>query len=749
MWRFFALCVVPALVQSSADGLKPLPRTVGAQFQTASANSGSASDRCMSRLVVGVDYYPEQWAFHDLHADVQAIKEDLGADLIRIGEFMWHEIQPHPDVFNFTLLDAVLKAAEEVGLEVMLGTPTATMPAWLANSHPEVMLQFPDSAEGYAGASASFGGRRQYSFTSPVYKSYVQKLVEQLAERYGQRQSITFWQVDNELGHEGSDLDFSEHSREQWRLWLSKQYGDIDKLNEDWGTVFWGVTYNTFDEIPLPKFTVPGSHLSLNENFRSNQNPGMLLDFRRYRRDAIAEFANLQVRILRSKKVLGCVTTNAPGGFWAKALDHNDIFAEMDIPAYDNYPVWGGSLVPDTPSAVGLKMDAVRGWALSSTGHTGWMVAEQLIGAQGHDIIGFTPRPGQTRAWAAASFLHGAISVNFFRYRAAVFGQEQFCYGILDHTTPRGTGRKWKEAKSLYQLARSHENLWLAPVEAQIAVLYDTDNIFAWQAQPQSNAFQFESEVHRLYYPFWRNGATVDVLSVRHMLGNDKAERWLQERYRVLVLPATMLTDDRLPAFVEQFVRGGGSVWIGYRSDLKDKRGQIRRTPSRLAKLAGVEVAEIESLNLGAQRSTLKRSGDGPPMTADATVWREGLHILTGQNTSTKSLFHYTDSFFGSEGYVAVTQRELDGASGGEVIYVGAGIDQDSLVPFAAATIKRQGVHSAGASTDPNVEQALRRDRNGKTWQVTINHGEVAVSSSEHGPSLLPFEVSIKEAYVV
>jgi beta-galactosidase len=703
---------------------------------------------CANRVVVGVDYYPEQWPLQDLQGDIRAIKEDLGANLIRIGEFMWHELEPREGQFNFTLLDHVLDAAEDVGLEVMLGTPTATMPAWLYKMHPDIATQFPDSPEGYAGATPAFGGRRQYSFTSLEYISHVERLVTKLAERYGQRKSIAFWQVDNELGHEGSDLDFSWNSVKAWREWLEAKYkSDISKLNQAWGTVFWGVTYNDFDEIPAPRFTVPGGGLSRNENFRSNHNPGMLLDFRRFRRFAVASFAELQVDILRKSSVLGCVTTNAPGGFWGKALDHNDIFAKMDIPAYDNYPVWGGSLKPNTPSQVALSLDTVRGWALMQTGKTAWMVAEQLIGAQGHDIIGFTPRPGQTRAWAAASFLHGAIGLSFFRYRAAVFGQEQFCYGILDHSTPRGTGRKWSEAKSLYDLALANANLWLAPLEAEVAVLYDSDNIFAWQAQPQSSAFDFESEVHRLYYPFWRNGVAVDVISIRHILGDEQQERWLQSKYRVLVLPATMLTDDRLPLVLEQFVEHGGSVWIGYRSDLKTQEGQIRRTPSRLAKLAGVEIAEIESLNIPLTYTLQNASKD----VAKAEVWREGLKVTKGlaDHSPATVVWNYTDKFFASQGYAAVTRREVGGPTGGEVVYIGTGIDEDALVPLAADSIKRQGVLAAGTGASSSVEQMLRRDRTGKLWRVAINHDEEPIDDADRtGARLAPFEVSIREASV-
>jgi len=86
----------------------------------------------------------------------------------------------------------------------MLGTPTATMPSWLYKKHgEEIMQKGPDSPEGYAGATPAFGGRRQYSFNSAIYRSYADRVVSMLAERYGNRTVVEVWQVDNELGHEG------------------------------------------------------------------------------------------------------------------------------------------------------------------------------------------------------------------------------------------------------------------------------------------------------------------------------------------------------------------------------------------------------------------------------------------------------------------------------------------------------------------------------------------------------------------
>merc|ERR1712136_651702 len=202
----------------------------------------------------------------------------------------------------------------------------------------------------------------------------------------------------------------------------------------------------------------------------------------------------------------------------------------------------------------------------------GFTVAEQLIGAQGHDIIGYTPRPNQIVAWSAQTLLHGATAVSFFRWRAAVFGQEEFCYGVLDQTTEQGAGRKWKEAQALYALARSHQNLWLQPVAARVVVLYDTENNFMWQGQPQSTAFSFEGEAHRLYYPFWRQGAAIDVLASERALRLWPTADALLDQYRVILLPSPMYISDELAPVLEEFVVKGGALWIGFRSDLKDLR---------------------------------------------------------------------------------------------------------------------------------------------------------------------------------
>ena len=83
-------------------------------------------------MLLGVDCYPEQWEAERLEEDLDGIVE-LGCNVIRIGEFAWHDMEPEEGRFDFSFFDRVIKKAGERGLSIIFGTPTAAPPAWLAH----------------------------------------------------------------------------------------------------------------------------------------------------------------------------------------------------------------------------------------------------------------------------------------------------------------------------------------------------------------------------------------------------------------------------------------------------------------------------------------------------------------------------------------------------------------------------------------------------------------------------------------
>ena len=182
-------------------------------------------------MLLGVDYYPEQWERLMADGDLDRIKE-LGCNVIRIGEFAWHRMESKEGEYDFSFFDEIIDKARARELKVIFGTPTATPPPWLIHKHPDI-LQVDDR-----GINRVYGGRHTFCFSSAIYIEYCKKIVSRLAAHYKNETNIIAWQVDNELGHEGSDVCWCEKCVTGFRARLKEKYGDIAKLNEVYGTVY-------------------------------------------------------------------------------------------------------------------------------------------------------------------------------------------------------------------------------------------------------------------------------------------------------------------------------------------------------------------------------------------------------------------------------------------------------------------------------------------------------------------------------
>ena len=84
------------------------------------------------------------------------------------------------------------------------------------------------------------------------------------------------WHVDNELGCHNAHC-YCDVSAAAFRGWLRERYGDLDALNDAWGTAFWSQRYGDWDEI-LPPRTAP-----------TFANPTQQLDFRRFSSDELLD----------------------------------------------------------------------------------------------------------------------------------------------------------------------------------------------------------------------------------------------------------------------------------------------------------------------------------------------------------------------------------------------------------------------------------------------------------------------------
>ncbi|OZB80394.1 MAG: beta-galactosidase, partial [Microbacterium sp. 14-71-5] len=214
------------------------------------------------RLRFGGDYNPEQWPSDVWDEDVTRMKQ-AGVTTATVAVFAWARLEPYPGVYDTAWLDDVLDRLHAGGVRVLLATATASPPVWLARDFPDTL---PVSEN---GVRLEFGSRQQYSPASATYREHALRLVEMLAQRYGQHPAVEGWHVNNEYGCH-VPYSYDEESAAAFRTWLQARYGTVEELNRAWGTAFWSQLYTSFDQVEPPRAA---------PTFR---NPTQLLDWDRF-----------------------------------------------------------------------------------------------------------------------------------------------------------------------------------------------------------------------------------------------------------------------------------------------------------------------------------------------------------------------------------------------------------------------------------------------------------------------------------
>lgn len=621
---------------------------------------------------LGVAYYPEQWPKAMLHEDLDRIVE-MGANSIRIGEFAWHMMEKTPGQYDFSFFDQVVAEAQKRGLSVVFGTPTATFPAWLAKAYPEILAMNAD------GTSRVFGGRRQYCFNSEVYRTFSERIVGQLVSHFADQKHLTVWQVDNEFGHEGSDVCFCPKCHRAFQVYLKDHYQTIDVLNETYGTIFWGQTYNDFQEIPMPLATI------------TTHNPLLKLDWSRFRSYSLNTFARGQIDVIaKNKGKHQTITHNFFGGYFDRQYDQNDLSESLDFVSFDNYPVWGGLDEPIEPAEIALAHDYMRGLKQKN-----FWILEQLIGAQGHDAIGYLPRPNQAIMWATQAMARGCEALYFFRYRGFNKGQEQYCQGILD--PHNDTNDKFEDAKKFFKTIKDHEAHLMSEIKAEIALLYDYDNRWSWHGQVQSSTFDYTQELLRHYRNVHALNLPIDVLAIQKDFS----------KYKLVLLPAMQMIDQGLAKRLETYVAAGGTLIVGFRTGTKDRDNNLHfgmKAPGYLRDLTGVQVAQYEALGHHKSVAILKEGHQ----VGVGTVWRD---LLIADQA--KVLMSYDAPY---DQYAAVTHNAY---GKGNVYYIGSGLDKTSMHALYHRIIEDIGlpyIHT------PEGLEVIKRVAEGKEKTFVMNH---------------------------
>jgi beta-galactosidase len=659
-------------------------------------------------LIFGVDYYPEHWEKERWKQDFRRMRS-MGFTAVRLMEFAWASLEPKEGVFDFSLFDEVVSMAENEGLKLVLGTPTATFPIWLFEKNPGIVQRHP------SGMLKDFGNRRQACLNAPVYLEAVERIVSVVAEHFGQNPNIVGWQIDNEVGHEGSDRCICENCRMEWHRWLERKYVRIEDLNRVWGTVFWSTTYMEFDQVPVPRLQVGTA-----------QNPSLQLDYDRFCSDSAVEFVRMQAELLRKRiRPEQWLTTNLYPTPHSPVIDMEELFSSLDMVSYDNYPVWGDQDEPMPYFAVSYILSYIRGLKPERQ----FSIMEQFTGIQGHACLGYLPPPQQVRLWTNQAIAHGADSIFYFRWRTARFGQEQLCYGLhLADDQPIEATQELVE--NIQKNSSSFASFVHQPVPAEACLLYDKDNARLFKEQYLSQGMVlkpsphmqigYDAEMIRAYSPFSIFNVNADVRSVSSV---DLT------KYRFVSLPLYQMVDPGFVRELERWVEKGGHLIIGWRSGVRDLNNYAVQEPlpGLFTELAGIKITGFESLN---KNEIPIRIGAIP---AKGGVWAD---LLTPY--SAKPLGYYTDKKRHYRGTPCVTMNQY---GRGVVYYLGTSPNPIGIFLLYRSILKKAGLkpkyHGMG------VEVVHRRSQDGRELNVILNH--TAKNKRVRGERVSPYGTVIKQ----
>lgn len=531
-------------------------------------------------MYFGVDYHPEQWVYPyggtpenpeaAWERDIELMRH-AGINVVRLGEFTWGLCEPEEGRYDFGWLKRVMDMLGKAGIQVVLATPTAAPPVWLARKHPEIL------PVDERGLRKHEGTRRAVCLNSDIFWNYSKRIVEQLAKAVGKHPQLIAWQIDNGLGGHFTEASFNEDTRRDWQGWLEAKYETVDRLNELMGLRHWGQLVTAWEQVPMP-MAAPTVH-----------NPALVLDWCRFCSDTIVQFVKMQAELLRQFTPNCPVTTNLRP--LVHRFDHFDLAEVIDFVSIEStgaLKARSAEIACEIDMLRSLKKTGIR----TPDGEVGFWVMEQKAGNVTWQEVNSLVRPGVLRMFTYQLVSRGATAVLFFRWRQPRFGTEKFHGAVLSHNA-RSDGRVFKEISQL-----GDEMKLLAPslkgtaVQAETCILYSHDNEWALQQPNQPNKF-FNLREHILlfYTALHDRNIAVDFARPAEDLS----------RYKLVFAPSLHLLSGGEADRLKLFVQNGGTLVSTFNTGLVDEHNMAPDTgyPHDLTELFGLEVVEFDQLPPG------------------------------------------------------------------------------------------------------------------------------------------------------
>jgi beta-galactosidase len=642
-------------------------------------------------MYFGVDYYPEHWVFphggtsENPEAQWQQDAELMvkaGINVVRVGDLSWGLCEPRDGKFEFDWLKRVMDIMGKAGIEVVLATPTAAPPVWLAQKHPEIL---PLDEKGIPRRE---GTRHAVCFNNDTYWNYSKRIVQAMAKALGKHKQLVAWQIDSGIGGHQTEWSFNEDTRLEWQNWLKLKYETVERLNQELGLRYWGQVVSAFDQIPMPMYA-PTAH-----------NPALLLDWARFSSDTIVAFLRMQADVLRELTPGIPLTTNLRA--LLRRFDHFDVAKIVDFVSIESNAVIkskAAELACDIDILRSLKKDDVR----TPDGDYGFWVIEQKAGQVNWQDVNSLVRPGVIRLFTYQLLSRGASGVLYYHWRQSRIGFEKFFGAVLPHHL-QTNNRVFREISQI-----GEEIKLLAPalkdtrVVAEACILYTHDNHWALQQPMQPNKFfNLRDHIQLFYTALHDRNISVDFARPSEDLS----------KYKLVFAPSLHLLSGGEADQIKLYAQNGGTVVGTFNTGLVDEHAMapVNGYPHDLTDLFGLEVLEFDPLPPGEENHLTFKGAFPTSHMHPARLWCDIIEPKECQVLAT-----YAKDFYA--GRPAMTMHAF---GLGKAVYIGTQSHQQFY--YDIVDWLRQMCNLHPLLKVPDTVQVSMRQKEGTKIYFLLNH---------------------------
>ncbi len=654
-------------------------------------------------MYFGVDYHPEHWVYPYAgtadnpearwERDAQLMVA-AGVNVVRMGEFCWGLYEREEGQYDFQWMARAMDVMKLHGIQVMLSTPTAAPPVWLARKHPEIL---PVDEE---NRTLHEGTRHAYCMNSDVYWEYARKIVSALARELGKHSQLVAWQIDNGIGGHRTEFSFNEECRHDWHAWLQAKYETIEHLNECLGLRFWGQVVTRSEEVPMPRMA-PTVH-----------NPALVLDWMRFSSDTCIAFVKMQADLLHELTPGIPVTTNLRA--LSRHYDHFDMAEVLDYVSLDSF-----ATLSRRPSENAVEHDIMRSLKKADIktpdGETGFWVVEEKASNVNWQEVNSLLRPGVVRLFTYQLISRGATGVLFFFWRSPRIGSEKFYGGVLTHDG-RGDNRVYREISQI-----GEEVKLLAPVlrgtrvVAEACILYSHPNEWKLkQPQQHTKVFRLWEHVMLFYNALHDRNIPVDFARPTEDLS----------RYKIVFAPSLHLLAGGEADLLKLYVQNGGTLVTTFNTGLVDEHDIAPDTgfPGDLTDLLGLEVQEFDPIPPDEENHLVFKGAFPASHLHSARIWCDVIEPKECQVLAT-----YSKDFYAGRPAVTLNTFGL-----GKAIYLGTMCHQPFYLDLVD-WLRQMGNLFPLLKVPDTVEVSMRQKDDTKIYFL-LNHAPTPVRITFYKP---------------